>query len=82
MLRRVTLVLLCLAILSGCWSRRELNDLLIVLGIAVDWQDGKYLVSYQVVNPNEISTKRAALIEHLSYFIKRREIRYLKHHEP
>lgn len=57
MLRRITLVLLCLAMLSGCWSRRELNDLLIVLGIAVDWQDGKYLVSYQVVNPNEIATK-------------------------
>ncbi|OXM13663.1 Ger(x)C family spore germination protein [Paenibacillus herberti] len=57
MLRKTALVLACLLMLSGCWSRRELNDLLIVLGIGIDWADGEYLVSYQVVNPNEISNK-------------------------
>ncbi|SDS31636.1 spore germination protein KC [Paenibacillaceae bacterium GAS479] len=57
MLRKTVLVLTCLLILNGCWSRRELNELLIVLGIGIDWADGEYLVSYQVVNPNEISNK-------------------------
>ncbi|MGN7455702.1 Ger(x)C family spore germination protein [Paenibacillus pasadenensis] len=54
---RICLVLSCLLLLSGCWSRRELNDLLVVLGMGIDWVDGQYLVSFQVVNPSEISSK-------------------------
>nr|WP_306812956.1 Ger(x)C family spore germination protein [Paenibacillus soyae] len=53
----MVLVLLCMLVLSGCWSRRELNDLLIVLGVGVDWEDSEYLVSFQVVNPSEISAQ-------------------------
>lgn len=55
---KITIVLLCLLSLSGCWSRRELNDLLIVLGIGFDWKDGEFLVSFQVVNPSEISAQK------------------------
>lgn len=55
---KLTIMLLCLLMLTGCWSRRELNELLIVLGIGVDWKDGEYLVSFQVVNPSEISAHR------------------------
>ncbi|NQX58313.1 Ger(x)C family spore germination protein [Paenibacillus qinlingensis] len=55
---KLTVMLLCLLLLSGCWSRRELNELLIVLGVGVDWKDGEYLVSFQVVNPSEISAQR------------------------
>ncbi|CAM4340766.1 spore germination protein KC [Paenibacillus endophyticus] len=58
MLHKAMMVLLCMLLLTGCWSRRELNDLLIVLGVAVDWEDGEYLVSFQVVNPSEISAQR------------------------
>ncbi|QJC51078.1 Ger(x)C family spore germination protein [Paenibacillus albicereus] len=55
--KRICVVLACLLLLSGCWSRRELNDLLVVLGMGIDWEDGQYVVSFQVVNPNEISLK-------------------------
>ncbi|MEV5030481.1 Ger(x)C family spore germination protein [Paenibacillus sp. LPE1-1-1.1] len=58
MLRKTVLLVLCMCLLTGCWSRRELNELLIVLGIAVDWEDGEYLVSFQVVNPSEISAQK------------------------
>ncbi|WP_168123888.1 Ger(x)C family spore germination protein [Paenibacillus sp. HB172176] len=59
MLYKLTIIFLCLALTTGCWSRRELNELLIVLGIAIDWEDGQYLISFQVVNPGEISQQRS-----------------------
>jgi spore germination protein KC len=55
---KLTVLILCLLMLTGCWSRRELNELLIVLGVGVDWKDGEYLMSFQVVNPSEISAQR------------------------
>ncbi|MFF2909927.1 Ger(x)C family spore germination protein [Paenibacillus sp. NPDC057934] len=54
---KIIIIMLCFLSLTGCWSRRELNELLIVLGIGIDWQDGEYLVSFQVVNPSEISAQ-------------------------
>lgn len=53
--RKAVLILVCMLLLSGCWSRRELNELMIVLGVGMDWEDGEYVVSFQVVNPSEIS---------------------------
>ncbi|WP_201007753.1 Ger(x)C family spore germination protein [Paenibacillus glycanilyticus] len=58
MLYKFAISMLCLLMLTGCWSRRELNELLIVLGVGVDWEDGRYLVSFQVVNPSEISNQQ------------------------
>ncbi|RNB85317.1 Ger(x)C family spore germination protein [Brevibacillus nitrificans] len=57
-LYKIALIVLCLLVLTGCWSRRELNDLMIVLGIGIDWEDGQYLVSFQVVNPSQISMQK------------------------
>ncbi|WP_409344900.1 Ger(x)C family spore germination protein [Paenibacillus sp. MBLB4367] len=45
-------------LLAGCWSRRELNDISIAVGVGVDKRDGQYEVSVQVVNPQEIAAKR------------------------
>lgn len=58
MKHKLAVIILCLLMLTGCWSRRELNELLIVLGVGVDWEDGEYLISFQVVNPSEISAQR------------------------
>jgi len=55
---RVAIIVLCLAMLTGCWSRRELNEILIVLGVGLDWEEGEYLVSFQVVSPSEISAQK------------------------
>ncbi|OBZ18906.1 spore gernimation protein GerC [Bacillus sp. FJAT-27264] len=55
---KLMIVMLCFLSLTGCWSRRELNELLIVLGIGFDWVDDEFLVSFQVVNPSEISAQK------------------------
>ncbi|MFP7297317.1 Ger(x)C family spore germination protein [Neobacillus niacini] len=58
--RKAILVLLIVIqiITTGCWNRRELNELAITLAMGIDLnEDGKYLVTAQVVNPGEITTK-------------------------
>jgi spore germination protein KC len=50
---------LCL-LLSGCYNRRELNELAIAVGMAIDYKDGKYRVSVQVIDPNSASSRKAA----------------------
>lgn len=45
------------SLLSGCWNRRELNELGIVLGLGIDKADDEYLVTLQVVNPGEVASK-------------------------
>lgn len=44
-------------VLSGCWSRHELNELAIVVGIGIDKEGEDYKVSVQVVNPGQVSTR-------------------------
>jgi spore germination protein KC len=51
-------VLLILSLfLTGCWDRRELNELAITLALGIDKVDDEYQVTAQVVVPSEISTK-------------------------
>jgi spore germination protein KC len=40
---------------TGCWSRRELNDLAIAVGIGIDKIGDQYQVSAQVVLPSQIA---------------------------
>ncbi|MEK3886187.1 Ger(x)C family spore germination protein [Bacillus sp. FSL K6-3431] len=42
---------------TGCWNRRELNELAITLAIGLDsTRDGQYLLTAQVVNPGNVAT--------------------------
>lgn len=55
MTRSVNLLLMCAAfclVLAGCWDRRELNELGITSATGIDWADGKWNVTYQVVVPS------------------------------
>ncbi|MGG2106620.1 Ger(x)C family spore germination protein [Lysinibacillus pakistanensis] len=45
-------------LLSGCWSKRELNELAIVLALGIDKVDDEFELSVQVVDPSEISTRK------------------------
>lgn len=45
-----SLIFLNLFIISGCWNYREIDQLAIVAGSAIDKQDDKYLVSAEIVN--------------------------------
>ncbi|WP_042474418.1 Ger(x)C family spore germination protein [Bacillus ndiopicus] len=51
------LTVLCL-LLSGCWSKRELNEIAIVVALGIDQLDDEYEVTVQIVNPGEISSKQ------------------------
>ncbi|ANE49048.1 hypothetical protein SY83_19410 [Paenibacillus swuensis] len=51
-------VLLLTGLLTGCWNRRELNELAITVGLGLDVDDeGNYVVSAQVVNPSSIANR-------------------------
>lgn len=55
---KTSLVLLLLPILlSGCWSRRELNDLAIQVAAGIDKVDGQYRLTSQVVEPSQAARK-------------------------
>ncbi|CAM4490809.1 hypothetical protein U9M73_02815 [Paenibacillus phoenicis] len=61
--KRFVLVPISLAmilLLSGYWNRNELNELSIVLAMGIDKADDLYEVSFQVVNPNQMSRKQSS----------------------
>lgn len=43
--------------LSGCWDRRELNELAITMAIGIDKVEDEYQVTTQVIVPSELSMK-------------------------
>jgi spore germination protein KC len=61
-MRRYVMVFVALFImiglLTGCWSRRELNDLAISVGMGFDKKDDQVQVTVQIVNPGEVASKR------------------------
>ena len=57
-LKLMLFLVLASLLLSGCWSKRELNELAIVVALGIDKVDDDYEVSIQVVDPSEISSKQ------------------------
>jgi spore germination protein KC len=52
----VALLFLCITMLSGCWSKKELTDLAFVIAVGLDkTEDGKYAVIFQIVNPGNVA---------------------------
>ncbi|MEI7025826.1 Ger(x)C family spore germination protein [Paenibacillus sp. y28] len=63
MARNAAILLLCFVlctILSGCWNRRELNELAICVGLGLDKAEGGYQVTVQLVNPGEVASKKSS----------------------
>ncbi|WP_281890333.1 hypothetical protein [Paenibacillus sp. YYML68] len=62
MLKPVITCVLCLLLaipLTGCWNRKELNDLAIAGGLAIDQADAsQYKVTVQVVDPSEVASRK------------------------
>ena len=50
---------LLIFMLSGCYNYRELNNLAIVKGAAIDIEDGKYVLSYVISNATKDKSKEA-----------------------
>jgi spore germination protein KC len=53
------ILILCL-FLTGCWNRRELNELAIALALGIDKSEDEYVVTAQVIVPSEVSMKGGA----------------------
>jgi spore germination protein KC len=43
--------------LSGCWSKQELNELAVATALGIDETKDGYLISVQILNPGEIASK-------------------------
>jgi spore germination protein KC len=56
--RTLLLLIVTLTTITGCWSRKELNDLAITVAIGMDKKGDQYKVYAQIVNPNEIAVKK------------------------
>lgn len=46
-----------LCLLTGCWSRKELNEIAIVTALGIDKSEDGYIISVQIINPGEIAGK-------------------------
>ncbi|WP_399632970.1 Ger(x)C family spore germination protein [Sporosarcina sp. SG10008] len=54
-------VLLILSLtLTGCWDRRELNEIAITLALGIDKVDEEFQLTAQVVVPSEVSMKQSS----------------------
>ncbi|MEF3304789.1 Ger(x)C family spore germination protein [Paenibacillus sp. GYB003] len=57
--RTIAALLLLLALLPGCWNRRELNDLGILVGTAIDKVGDQYRLTAQIVKPGEVTKRKS-----------------------
>ena len=53
--KMILLFLILTLLLSGCWSKRELHELAIVVALGIDKVDEDFEVSIQVVDPSSRS---------------------------
>lgn len=61
MLGRKTILLmlaLSLAVLPGCWSRKELNELAVVMALGIDLDKEGYAVTAQVMNSSAVGSQK------------------------
>jgi spore germination protein KC len=55
---RSVAVVLFLSLLTGCWDRRELNELAIAVELGIDKEGDQYKVSAQIVSPLALSPNK------------------------
>lgn len=48
-------LVMCICLMSGCWDRRELNDLAVASALGIDKSKNGYLLTAQVINPSEVA---------------------------
>ncbi|MCQ6530458.1 Ger(x)C family spore germination protein [Bacillus mycoides] len=54
----ILLVIIFSVLLTGCWSKKELNDIAINMAVGIDKIGDQYLVSCQVVNPEGVAASK------------------------
>lgn len=61
--KRLLALFFCMIIISGCWDRRELNEIAIVVGLGIDRIEDDVLLSLQIVNPGNVATQSQGNID-------------------
>ncbi|MFB7155797.1 Ger(x)C family spore germination protein [Lysinibacillus sp. NPDC056232] len=56
--KAICLLMILTLLLSGCWSKHELNELAIVAALGIDKVDNEFEITVQVVDTGEISSKQ------------------------
>ncbi|WP_413375989.1 Ger(x)C family spore germination protein [Alkalihalobacillus sp. 1P02AB] len=60
LLIRILLIFILLSFVTGCWNRRELNELAISAAMGIDYaEDGQFLVTVQIINPTAIALQES-----------------------
>ena len=59
-MKRIIILFSFLILLTGCWDKKELNELAIAVGLAIDQAEDGYKLSVQIVNPSEVSPQANA----------------------
>ncbi|WP_458412912.1 Ger(x)C family spore germination protein [Schinkia sp. CFF1] len=50
-------ILTIIFLLSGCWSQKELTDIMLVSALGIDKnEEGKYVLTLQLINPGNVAT--------------------------
>ncbi len=78
-MKRLFFIFICLFLLTSCWSRREFNELSIAYGLGIDKEDGEYIVSAQVINPEQISGQSSShrVVDPVPpFFYMKKEVRH------
>lgn len=52
-MKKYMLILFIILLTSGCWNYQELNEFAIVTGMAIDFQDNQYKLSFLIANGNK-----------------------------
>ena len=62
-MKKILLCIVCLFLLTGCADYQELSEINIINGIAIDYKDDEYVVSFEIIkneaseNNNEVTSK-------------------------
>jgi spore germination protein KC len=62
------MAMMLVSLLTGCWNRKELNDLGIQLGAAIDKIGDQYQVAVQVVVPGEVANRNNRVASPVTMF--------------
>ncbi len=70
MYRKLLIIIFVLLLSSGCWSKKDLNELAIVTAIGLDKTKDGFSVSIQVLNPSELAGNTSSGRTEVVRFIK------------
>lgn len=54
-MKKIILIICLCFLLTGCYDNIELNDLNIITGVGIDYEDDEYIVTFEILNNNSSS---------------------------